>query len=92
MTGLRLQVSEKIERKFREVAMKKYGYGKGALSKAAEEALQRWISVEQAFSEFEGDPVEAVDGIIEDLKLHSVRLQHSATKTWASKVLKNVSH
>ena len=33
--SLRVQIDTKLERKFREAAMKKYGYTKGALSKAA---------------------------------------------------------
>jgi hypothetical protein len=31
--------------KFRQLAMKKYGYGKGSLSKAIEEALTTWIKI-----------------------------------------------
>jgi hypothetical protein len=33
---LRFQIKEKLRREFREAAMKRFGYGKGALSKAAE--------------------------------------------------------
>lgn len=35
-----------VEKKFRKKAMEKFGYGKGAISKALEEALRRWIEVE----------------------------------------------
>jgi hypothetical protein len=36
-------VPEDSENKFRRLAMKKFGYGKGSLSKALEEALSAWI-------------------------------------------------
>ncbi|MGD0494712.1 MAG: hypothetical protein ABSB28_01570 [Candidatus Bathyarchaeia archaeon] len=42
--SLRVHVSQKLERRFRKLAMKRFSYGKGALSKAAEEALGGWVS------------------------------------------------
>lgn len=36
-------VSKEVEKEFRKLAMKKFGYGKGSLSKALEEALRNWI-------------------------------------------------
>lgn len=38
-------VSGEVEEKFRMLAMKKFGYGKGSLSKAMEEALRQWIKL-----------------------------------------------
>jgi len=38
-------VSEEVEERFRRLAMRKFGYGKGSLSKALEEALNHWINV-----------------------------------------------
>jgi len=37
-------VSREVEKKFRKLAMKKFGYGKGSLSKALEEALFHWTN------------------------------------------------
>lgn len=89
---LRFQIDQKLERKFREAAMKRFGYGKGALSKAAEEAIMKWIStIEKDNLSFEGDPVEAIEGLLSDINIDSVELQHEAKKIWALKVLKNVS-
>jgi len=83
---LRLQISQKLERKFRELAMKRFGYGKGALSRAAEEAVLKWIStVEEEDLSFEGDPVEAIDGLLSDINIDSVELQHEAKKIWTIK-------
>jgi len=87
--SLRVQINQKLERKFREVAMRKFGYGKGALSRAAEEAIMKWISTVEEES-FEGDPVEAIDGLLSDIDIDSVELQHEARKIWALEVLKNV--
>ncbi len=39
-----------MEEKFRILAMKKFGYGKGSLSKALEEAINHWISKVEADS------------------------------------------
>jgi len=38
-------VAEDIEEEFRKLAMRKFGYGKGSLSKALEEALCHWIKL-----------------------------------------------
>jgi len=43
MGEIRGVVSEEVEEKFRKLAMRKFGYGKGSLSKALEEALLHWI-------------------------------------------------
>ena len=89
--SLRVQIDDKLERKFREKAMKKFGYGKGALSKAAEEAILNWLSTAGEDSvNFEGDPVKAIEGLLKDVNLDSVTLQHEIQKLWAKKVLDHV--
>ena len=83
---MKVQIDEKIERKFRELAMKKFGYGKGSISKAAQEAFLRWISeVEEEMLSFKGDPVEAIDGLLKDIDVDSVELQHKARELWISR-------
>jgi hypothetical protein len=89
--SLRVQLDPKLERKFRETAMKKFGYGKGALSKAAEEAILNWVSTEGETPCFEGDPVKAIEGLLKDVKMDSVKLQHETQKVWAKKVLEHAS-
>lgn len=89
---LRGQIDKKLERKFREAAMRRFGFGKGALTKALEEAVGRWVlAVESEPFSFEGDPVEAIDGLLSDLDVDAVKLQHQAEKIWALRSLKNVS-
>jgi len=43
MVEVRGLVSKEAEYEFRRLAMKKFGYGKGSLSKALEEAVCAWI-------------------------------------------------
>ncbi len=47
MGEIRGIVANDAEEKFRRLAMKKYGYGKGSLSKALEEALLDWIQIHE---------------------------------------------
>jgi hypothetical protein len=89
--SLRVQIDPKLEQKFRETAMKKFGYGKGALSKAAEEAIINWVSTQSEKPAFEGDPVKAIEGLLKDLDIDSVTLQHDTQKVWAKKVLEHAS-
>jgi len=89
---MRLHVEEELEKRFREAAMRRFGYGKGSLSRAAEEAIQKWlISVSADDFVFKGDPVESLDGLLADVNLDSVELQHLVIKKWAGEVLANVS-
>ena len=71
--------------------MKKFGYAKGALSKAAEEAILSWVSAEEKKPVFEGDPVRAIEGLLKDVDADSVQLQHETQMVWAKKVLEHAS-
>ena len=84
--SLRVKISTKLEQKFREAAMQRFGYGKGALGKAAEEAIQNWIlAIENETVNFEGDPVKAIEGLLRDLDVDSVALQHETRNLWTKK-------
>jgi hypothetical protein len=43
MKTVRGQIPEELEKRFRRLAMEKFGYSKGAISKALEEAIKEWI-------------------------------------------------
>ena len=45
MGEIRGVVARETEEKFRQLAMKRFGYGKGSLSKALEVALRQWIKL-----------------------------------------------
>ena len=83
---IRANIDPRLERRFRELAMRRFGYSKGALSKAVEEAIIKWISsIENENESFEGDPIEAIEGILSDIDMESVFLQHKIKDLWASK-------
>jgi len=85
---IRAKIDGRLELRFRELAMRRFGYGKGALSRAVEEAILRWVSsVEEESVFFEGDPVEVIDGVLSDVRLDSVVLQHRIKDIWVSRVL-----
>jgi hypothetical protein len=44
MAELKIYLSDGLNEKFRRIAMSVYGYGRGSLSKAAEEAFTKWCS------------------------------------------------
>ena len=45
MGEIRGVIASETEDRFRRLAMKKFGYGKGSLSKALEVALLQWIQI-----------------------------------------------
>jgi len=84
MKGLRIQLKDDILEKFRRVAMKVFGYSKGSLSQAAESAITNWLEANEMPDEedVEEDPIEAIEGLLEDLDIDSVELQHNLSKFW----------
>ena len=89
---IRANISKDLVRRFRELAMRGFRYAKGSLQRAVEEAIARWVSwVKEESLKFEGDPVEAIDGMLADLDVDSVELQHRLKELWASKVLKDIA-
>ena len=47
MGEIRGFIANDDEKKFRQLAMKKFGHGKGSLSKALAEALDTWMKAQQ---------------------------------------------
>nr|MDO8043851.1 hypothetical protein [Candidatus Baldrarchaeota archaeon] len=44
MGSIKVNVSDDVEKRFRMLAMRLFGYGKGALSVAAEKAFSEWVA------------------------------------------------
>lgn len=44
MSQIKIYSTKEVDKPFRALAMERFGYGRGAISKAAEEALIRWIN------------------------------------------------
>jgi len=64
--SLRIELDKEFEKKFRELAMKKYGYSKGSIKKATELALKRWTEDVKKESERKN---EEKDTVVKALKL-----------------------
>jgi len=43
MAETKIYISDEIDKKLREYAMSKFGYGRGSISSAAEEAISQWL-------------------------------------------------
>ena len=81
---LKVEINKDIEHKFRERAMKKYGYKKGALQKAAEDAIGNWKDFRSDNIPKADDPFKLIEGMLGHLrgKKTSVQLQHEARQLW----------
>ena len=77
--GLKVQIDEEKERIFRQKAFQKFGYKKGSLSAALEEAIENWLRTQNNISKI-NNPTERISGMLEQVKERSVELQHLATK------------
>jgi len=91
MGGIKVYISDDLERKFREAAMRLYGYGRGSLSIACEKAISAWLSqVSEILDIVEtvDDPVEAIYGMLSHVKKSGVELQHEAREIRARKDFK----
>ena len=73
---------EELEQKFRERAMKRYGYEKGSLKKAAKEAIRQWIREQDEIPTVD-EPFALIEGMLEKWKgkTSAVEMQHTK-KLW----------
>lgn len=75
--GIKVNLNEEKEKRFRERAMRKFGYRKGALSKAINEAIDAWLNREENQIPKLESPTSAIYGLLKELKTTSTELQHS---------------
>ncbi len=83
MGEIKFKVSDKVEKEFREKAMKVFGHRRGSLKKAGEKALREWSQKIEEIDSTIGlpdDPVEATSGILSDVDKSGVKLQHELGK------------
>ena len=59
------------------------------MSRATEEAILNEVSCESETSISEGDPAKTIEGLLKDVDIDSVKLQHETQKLWAKKVLES---
>ena len=95
MGHLKIQIPDEVEKRFREFAMRRYGHKKGALSIAAEDALEKWTSgnekkeiAKSVARKITKNPVDEIEGLLSHVKgKTSVQLQHEAGKIRAKTAL-----
>ena len=90
--SLRVELNKELERKFREMAMKRYGYVKGSIKKATEVAIKKWTQAaleDKKNIKAMEDPIKLIEGTLSHLKGRktSVQLQHAAIKIWSERAL-----
>jgi hypothetical protein len=64
MAELKIYLSDSLNERFRRIAMRVYGYGRGSLSRAAEEALTTWCSVHEQPNVQEKEPKHAETSLV----------------------------
>jgi hypothetical protein len=89
--GIKVELDEQLEKEFRELAMRKFGYSKGSIKKATETAIREWTQTESGarprqVSEAGQKNKTAVDlltGLLRNTKhKSSVEEQHEVQKLW----------
>jgi len=83
MGELKIKISDDVERAFRKMAMRKFGYKKGAISGASQEAIEEWMLSSE--SDQKGQFWDSLEGVMKSVNKKSVKLQHEAWKGIAEK-------
>lgn len=95
MGSLKIHISDELEKRFREAAMRRYGYKEESVSMAAKKALEEWTYKAQKIAvpeEIPEDPVEAIWGMLSEVKKEGVELQHEAGKIRAKMLEHDLSY
>ena len=77
MGELKIKLPDDVEKAFRRLAMKRFGYQKGALSEAAQEAFEGWAESEES-KITKDDLWDELKGVLKHVKKSSVQLQHES--------------
>jgi hypothetical protein len=79
MGEMKVIISEDMEKLFRKIAMRRFGYQKGSISEAAAEAFKQWAS---SYDDSNNEDISwiSLKGILKNVKKDSVGLQHEAWK------------
>ena len=75
MGEVKIKLSDETEDAFRKSAMETFGYGKGSLSSAAEEAVRSWVAARPKTTEAT-ESLSKLRGVLKHVKKSSVELQH----------------
>lgn len=96
---LKVSISDDLERRFREYAMKRFGYSRGSLSTATEQIVSDFVRKESTKEQMKKiaekevkNPVDAIKGLLSHVKVKtSVELQHEASRYRARMAMHGVS-
>ena len=86
--AIKVELDEDLEREFRELAMKKFGYSKGSIKKATETAIREWTAIETgkkvvSRNRKQKSGVDLLTGLLKDVKHRSsVEEQHEIRRLW----------
>ena len=67
MRELKIYLSDQLNERFRRIAMETFGYGRGSISKAAEEAVMQWCekkSLSKTVNHDDSPPLGGKDGSV----------------------------
>ncbi len=79
METLKVQMRKEKSQRVREIAAKRFGFAKGSVSKALDEALDDWVVKNDAKKSGSFPPEwKRLRGALKDIKMSSVELQHNA--------------
>ena len=98
MGELKVKIEDGTEEAFRRAAMHEFGFQKGSISIAANQALSQWAKRHEDLDMLRKtakkikDPVEAMTGMIKGIKIDSVKLKHDVSKERSERWKKHVSH
>ena len=75
---MRVILAPEKARKVRQFAMARYGFRKGAISKAVNAALDIWMEKPEKVKRKPAPDWRSLEGALSDIKMTSVELQHEA--------------
>lgn len=79
---LYIELEQGLENQLREKAMKQFGYSKGALKEAVQEAVELWLT-SRPLLEITPAPLSSLRGLLKNVKRDSVTLKHNAAGLFA---------
>ena len=75
MGEVKVKLSDETEDAFRKSAMEAFGYAKGSISAAAEQAVRNWVATRPKTAE-RTESLSKLRGVLKHVKKSSVELQH----------------
>ncbi|MEK6853726.1 MAG: hypothetical protein AABX60_00180 [Nanoarchaeota archaeon] len=75
MGDIKIKLSDEVEMFFRKNAMEAFGYSRGSLSSAAEQAIKHWVASRPKTNEL-SEPVSSIRGMLKHVRKSAVELQH----------------